>query len=258
MRFARGNLSGFYRRMGEDDRLSRMDTLWSVVHRAHSDDEATIDVRAAREQLMNRYGGAARRYLLGALKNENDADEVYQEFSLRMIRGDFHRADPERGQFRKFVKTALFRMIVDYQRAARKRGAVLETKHEFLLPAESDPLGDEAFARKWRAELIEKTLDDLRSVDRKSGSHLYDVLHLRIANPKMRSPELAKAASQKVGKNITADNFRAILRRARVQFARLLLDKVTQSLTTPTPQELESELAELNLLEYCRPALDQD
>ena len=243
--------------MNEDDRLSRMETLWSVVRRAHNADNDTLDVSRSRDQLMNRYGGANRRYLLAALRNENEADEVFQEFTLLMIRGDFHRADPQVGQFRRFVKTALFRMIVDFQRSAKKRGLALETKHQHVIPGDPDSAVEKEFAAKWRTELVEKTLASLREGDRKNGSHLYEILHLRISHSGMRSPELVQLASRRLRKNITADNFRAILRRARNQFASLLLQEVTHSLSAPTPDELESELAELNLLEYCRPALNR-
>jgi hypothetical protein len=52
--------------MSLDDRLSRIDTMWSVVHRAHAD--KTMEVRRAQEELLDRYSGAVRRYLLGAMR----------------------------------------------------------------------------------------------------------------------------------------------------------------------------------------------
>ena len=239
--------------MNDEQRLSRLETLWSVVYRAHGDE--TIDAAAARHELMDRYGGAVQRYLRGALRNGNDADEVFQEFSLRMIRGDFHRADQEKGRFRQFVKTALFRMIVDFQRSRGNAVAQHQLQHA-PEPAVGDPLGDAAFAQSWRKELIDKTLSRMQELDAQQGRNLCQVLQIRIQHPQLRSPELADLASQSLGKSITAENFRAILRRSRMQFASLLLDEVTQSLNTPTPDELESELAELDLLEYCRPALE--
>ena len=46
----------------DDLRLSRIDTLWTVVCQAKDPDGA---VRAAQQRLLERYGGAVRRYLLG-------------------------------------------------------------------------------------------------------------------------------------------------------------------------------------------------
>ena len=46
-----------------------------------------------------------------------------------------------------------------------------------------------------------------------------------------------------------------MLHRAREQFANLLLDEVEQSLDDPSHDDLEEELIELQLIEYCRDAL---
>jgi hypothetical protein len=47
------------------------------------------------------------------------------------------------------------------------------------------------------------------------------------------------------------------LARSRVKFAELLLDEVATSLERPTHEELAAELRELDLLKYCRSALDR-
>ena len=147
-------------------------------------------------------------------------------------------------------------MIVDFHRSQGNRDLQLDLEND-RLPGTDDPRSDELFAKKWRAELIEKTLRELRNTDKKVGSHLYDVLQLRIAHPKMRSPELAETASKILVKHISADNYRGILRRARIRFASLLIEEVSQTLSSPSREELENELGELRLLEYCQPALDQ-
>src|SRR5438093_7304269 len=69
-----------------DRPLNLIPTLWSLVRRAHSDplDEA----RAARRQLLERYGGAIRRYLRRLLHDPHAADEVFQEFALQLLQGD--------------------------------------------------------------------------------------------------------------------------------------------------------------------------
>ena len=66
--------------MADDRHLSRIETLWSVVRQAH--DDGSEVARTAQDELLERYGGAARRYLLAALREENAADEVFQEFAL--------------------------------------------------------------------------------------------------------------------------------------------------------------------------------
>ncbi|MBI3468965.1 MAG: hypothetical protein HY000_38670, partial [Planctomycetes bacterium] len=77
----------------------------------------------------------------------------------------------------------------------------------------------------------------------------------RVDHPDLRSPVLAEGLSGELGREISAANVRVMLHRAREQFALLLLDQVAQSLENPGRDELEQELIELELLDYCRPVL---
>ena len=104
----------------EQSRLSGIETHWSVVRRAHEGHDS--DARQAQRELIEQYGDAVRRYLIGALGSVDTADEVFQEFAVRFIRGDFKSADPQRGQFRSFVKTAVYRLIIDHYRQQKKLG----------------------------------------------------------------------------------------------------------------------------------------
>src|SRR5437870_1809874 len=67
-------------------RLSLIPTLWSLVSQAHN---STADAaNAARQQLLERYGNAVHRYLRKVLRNEDAADEVFQDFALSLLHGD--------------------------------------------------------------------------------------------------------------------------------------------------------------------------
>jgi hypothetical protein len=46
-----------------------------------------------------------------------------------------------------------------------------------------------------------------------------------------------------------------LLQRSRDGFVEFLLEEVARTQTSPTAEELEEELGELGLLEYCRPHL---
>ena len=74
----------------DPSRLSRITTLWTLVREAHA--EAPHGAPEAQQRLWQCYCGAAYRYLLGALRNKADAEELFQEFALRFVRGDFRRA----------------------------------------------------------------------------------------------------------------------------------------------------------------------
>src|SRR5690606_15089483 len=49
------------------DRLSRIQTMWSMVQQAHRPDATRF--AGAQQQMLDRYGGAVRRYALAALRD---------------------------------------------------------------------------------------------------------------------------------------------------------------------------------------------
>ena len=244
--------------MDDDElHLSRIQTAWSMVRRAHGDHTA---VHAAQQTLLDRYGGAVRRYALAALRDEDSADDVFQEFALRFVRGDFANADPERGRFRAFVKTIVYRLIVDHQRRRKKRHREGPMHSNLAEPAaeHDEPAIDEAaFQTSWRDELLARCWQKLAELEEQSGKPHHTVLRYRVDYPDLRSPELAAGLSEKLGKPVNAGAARVLLHRARDAFAELLLDEVMQSLAHGSLEEAEEELIELDLLEYCRPALDR-
>jgi RNA polymerase sigma-70 factor (ECF subfamily) len=243
--------------MDDDRHLSNIQTVWSVVRRAHGDHTA---VTAAQQQLLERYGGAVRRYALAALRDEDAADEVFQEFALRFVRGDFGQVAPERGRFRAFVKTVVYRLIVDHQRRAKKRIREAPVHSNIAQPepgSEEAPTDDVAFQASWRDELLARCWTNLAEDEQKSGKPYHTVLRYRVDHADLHSPELAAGLSELLGKEINAGAVRVLLHRARDAFAELLLDEVLASLETGSLDEAEEELIELELLEYCRPALDR-
>lgn len=76
-----------------NDHLSRIATSWSLLGRAL---ETTDDAAAARQLLVERYGGTVRRFLTAVLRDADAADELTQVFALGLIRGGFGRADRSR------------------------------------------------------------------------------------------------------------------------------------------------------------------
>lgn len=239
----------------DDSHLSQISTLWSVVRQAHGDQ--TLDARSAQEELLRRYGGAIRRYLIAALRNEDAADDVYQEFSLKFVRGDFAGADPSKGRFRAFVKTCLFRMIVDHQRGDKRRRRVgaLPEGHEVEDHHEDE--ADEAFTRSWREGLLARAWESLERHEKETSRPYHTVLRHRADHPAARSQEMAEALTTILGKEVNAAWVRQNLRRARDEFARRLLEEVGDSLATSSVEAIEEELGSLDLLEYCRPALEK-
>jgi RNA polymerase sigma-70 factor (ECF subfamily) len=241
--------------MSVEDHLSQIETLWSVVRRAHRD--GTETARGAQEELLKRYGGSIRRYLRVAMRDESAADDIYQEFAVRFIRGDFKSVSPERGRFRNFLKTVLFRLVADHYRGDKRRRTVSMSDAAIEPPA---PLTDEAereqeFMLIWRTELLNRAWTELAAIERKTGKPWFTVLRLRVDHPEWRSSELAAELSKCWGRPVTATNLRVMLHRGRDHYADALLSAVAETLDTMSDEQLEQELIDLEILDYCRPAL---
>jgi RNA polymerase sigma factor (sigma-70 family) len=237
-------------------RLSRITTLWSLVGQAHH--PAGVEVNAAQEKLLHRYGGAIRRYLLGAVHDADTAADLFQEFAYRFLHGGLRGVDPQRGRFRDYVKSVLFHLVADHHKKRQRLPVQLPAEHPE--PAVACPVDHEAelaFRTTWRDDLLARTWSALAEADRASGQCFYAVLRFRADHPALHSPEMAEQLSAQLGKPMTAAGTRKTLERARDRFADLLLDEIAESLTDPSPERLEEELIDLNLLEHCRSALER-
>jgi RNA polymerase sigma-70 factor (ECF subfamily) len=206
---------------------------------------------------VQRYFSAVRRYLLGMFKDEDIANEMLQEFSIRFARGDFHKRTLEPGRFRHYLKTCLRHMVHDYWRSRRKEDA-----HRVgMTPEElADVRGKEAeasFDVSWRDELLKRAWAALQNDQAESSQPHFDVLLIRTQSPEARTQALLETLSQKLGKPLSVANARQLVHRARVRFAELLLQEVIASMTEPTAEELEQELIDLGILSYCQHAWEQ-
>lgn len=242
--------------MSSDEHLSRIETLWSVVRRANSPDEP--NAQEAQEALLERYGGAVRRYLCACLRDADAADEVFQEFALRFVRGDFRSVDPQRGRFRAFVKTVVYRLMIDHRRRKGRTGK----EHALGVdpaarPECDDNAADELFLSSWRDELLARAWRGLEEYEQKTGSAYHTALRLRVDEPELRSNDLAVRLTDRLGKPMTPEAVRVLVHRARDRFAEILLDAVASSIEDPSPDAIEEELIDLRLLDYCRDTLQR-
>lgn len=238
-----------------DQRLSQVQTLWTVVCRAHGD--GTVNsVQKAQEQLLTRYCTVVRRYLLGALRDADAADELTQEFALRFVRGDLKGADRQRGRFRDYLKGTLFHLIGDFYRRKKKAPAPLADEQVPSTAPDEVAGDDQEFLRSWRSELLQRAWQLLAQLQETTGQPFFRVLQLRASQPELRSGDMAAQLSADSGQTVTAAWVRQNLHRAREKFADYLLDEVRQTLDQPTLEHLEDELILLDLHGYCQPALE--
>jgi RNA polymerase sigma-70 factor (ECF subfamily) len=245
--------------MGEENhggRLSQIATPWTDLDQASTGSMPALD--AARRRLLMRYSPAVYSYLLGAVRNPDIADDLFQEFALRLMRGAFRGADPRRGRFRDFLKTTLGHLVTDRYRQQRRASLPY---HGFPEPATS-PLpalaeAEERFAEEWRAQLIARTFAALEAFEQRTGQPLHTLLHFRVENPELSVDDLAKQLGGRLGQQPAAAWMHKHLHKARQKFADLLVAEVAQTLDCPSVEELGEELAALGLLRWCRPALDR-
>jgi len=238
-------------------RLSRISTMWTVLGQAHG---AASQAGQAQWALIQRYQGAVYRYLRGATHDPDVADELFQEFALRVVQGAFARVNPERGRFRDYLRTTLIHLVTDYQNRKRRGAQPLDkVVAEAAAPIAGSEASDELFLTSWREELLSAAWAALDRVERLGGQPYYSVLRFRSENPEASSAEMAVRLSEQLHPPcpLTETGIRKTLQRARAQFADALIEEVAHSLDHPTHDALEQELIALNLLSYCRSALQR-
>ncbi|MBL8795084.1 MAG: sigma-70 family RNA polymerase sigma factor [Planctomycetia bacterium] len=239
-----------------NSRLSGIQTMWTLVRKAHQGQPEVV--KPAQEQLLARYGGAVKRYLRGLVRDADTADDLFQEFAVRLIKGDLHNADPQRGKFRNYVKGVLFHLVADFhQRKKRQPVGMGDNTPEPAISEPSHAELDAEFLHNWRDDLLARSWLKLEGAERQSGKPFYTVLRFRSQNPELTSDQLAAQLSVKLGKPLTAAGVRQTLHRARERFSEIVLDEVVHSLDNPTPRQLEEELIDLGLMKYCKPALER-
>jgi RNA polymerase sigma-70 factor (ECF subfamily) len=227
------------------ERLSQIATNWTLVMRAHA--QPPHHAAQARRALVERYAGAVRRYLLGAVRDQEVASDLFQEFALRVLGGGFHGADRVKGRFRSYVKTALAHLIADHWR--RVGAAPVKLPPELSAPAlaEDDP----DFLSAWRRDLMDHAWAALKNAQ----PALYEALLAHVQDPALSSAGAATLLTQRLGRPCTAPNARVLLHRGREKFVDLLVDEVERSLPGCSEQDLSDELRELRLGRLCESAI---
>ena len=74
-------------------RLDQITTVWSML-----DDPS---------RFMMRYAAPIQSYVATLIHNRHDAEEIIQDFLVRVMNRGFAGATPGRGRFRDYLKTAV-------------------------------------------------------------------------------------------------------------------------------------------------------
>ncbi|HEX4610051.1 MAG TPA: sigma factor, partial [Urbifossiella sp.] len=231
-------------------RLSEIQTAWSLLDEARQStdrpQQPTENVRKARDELVATYQRAVFSYLCGCVRDPEVARDLAQEFWLHFLRGGFDNADPERGSFRKYLKSALSHMAARVKARGRP--------HEGSLPPDVPaPEANEwaEFDEGCRRGFLNDAWNRL-ATDAAVRRGQYAALRLKADHPELPNEELARMMQNWGTGELSNDGFRKALQRAREHFAEFVYSAVANSLNTASPQEVARELGELGLLRYCR------
>jgi len=237
-------------------RLDEIPTQWSLLRLAHR--ESLVTSGEARNVLVLRYARAIRNYVGALVRDQQEADELAQEVVMRLLKGQFAAASPDKGSFRRMLMVAAHNLVrTHYSRKGRQSGSSVDLG---TLPGPPDEpaLEAEGLAR-WKQAILELAWKSLEEHERAHpGSIAFTVLRLRAERPDESSEELAATLSATIGRSVKAEALRQQLRRARLRFVEALLEEVARGLDDPTPARVEEELIEVGLMPYVRDLLPDD
>ena len=228
-------------------RLSRINTSWATIKNAvEPENDARI---AAQEELIYFYSKAIRKYILAAVKDESAAEEIFQLFFLKLCSGEFSKADPEVGSFRKFVKRVLHNLVADHFRKLKRRPSQETVSEEIEQEAQSvAQIADDELQIYWRSSLLDHAWKQLRLYEANQGGIYYTALKSRVDNG--NSSDQIEDIYRQTGKRLTPGSLRVNIHRAREKFSEFLVQAVINSLDDPTPERIDDEFVVLNLKKY--------
>src|SRR5262245_33320965 len=124
----------------EKSRLEDISTEWDIVR-----DPALFVLR---------YAPAIQRYMRALVRNPHDAEEVVQEFFLRVTQHGFFR--PSRGgRFRDYLRAAVRNAALNHLRRNRAPKPIDFSMLQDSIPEKTPTPADQVWATEWRKCLLE-------------------------------------------------------------------------------------------------------
>ncbi|HEV3167833.1 MAG TPA: sigma-70 family RNA polymerase sigma factor [Isosphaeraceae bacterium] len=192
-------------------------------------------------ELISRYHDAVERYLRVKLRDQNLADEVFQEFWSKLLNHKLAGADNSKGRFRDYLRTVLHRLIIDHFRSRK----LMALPPGDLLDSSAP---DDDFDRAWREAVIKRVWSRLEMYEASTPKNRYaSVLHLRVGNPEASIEDIAQQLSEQIGARVSPEAFRKTLQRARGKFLELLVQELRETIHPATPEDIENEIFDLGL-----------
>ncbi len=220
-------------------------TRWSLIQSLHGPAEGR---RAALGDLCERYWKPLYAFARRSGESPEAAEDAVQGFLAAVIdRGDFERADPERGRFRSFLRTAFSRHLMgaaEGERAAKRGGGRRPLSLDVgglessLSQSDLDPAS--AFERAYAVETLATALDALRTSYEETGKlTIFEALVPTITAPDESVDRAALGAQL----GVTRGAVDVAVHRLRSRFREALVGAVRD--TVDTDAEAEDELMRL-------------
>lgn len=225
-------------------------TSWALVLGARAD-------KGDLEVLLRAYWSPVYAFIRKKGFGPHDAADLTQEFLSDVLVGRdlIGKADPMRGRFRSFLKTALRNYLVDHRRkvGSRKSGpnaapngldaAEMATTN----PDESD-ISSRAFDRQWAATILALTIERVEASCRQEGlDQQWSAFKINVLGPLTRKvrPMSMESLASVVGA-ASAEQVSNMLQTVKRRFRRTLRQVVSE--TVHDPEQIDDELA--NLRDY--------
>jgi len=218
-----------------------LSTQWSLVLAAPSDPSIL-------DSLLRRYVGPIYAYIRRAGNTRDKAADLTQDFVATVIleRGLLDRADPDRGRFRTFLKTALTNFLIDQHRRATARTRSTDSpclnglSLDHLEPSDRDDTGA-AFDRQWAATVLSATLTRLEADCLACNQAVHwSVFSAAVLEPALHhtAPPGHEPLAARLG-IADAGQVASMIQTVRRKFRRTLLQVVEETLADPTQAEDE-------------------
>ncbi len=213
-------------------------TRWSLVLAAAGD---AADARAALEQLCRIYRPAVLAYLRSHGHARSDAEDLTQGFFTRFIEKRLHAtAQPDRGRFRAYLRTALQHFVInagEHAHAARRHSGAPASGIDPDSTAASDhEQPDQAFERAWALALVQRALQRLHDEAAAAGKA---ALFERLRHCLVETPEGSEYVRIGAELGVRPNTVAVAAHRLRERLRSLVRDEVAA--TVADVQEVDAE-----------------
>jgi RNA polymerase sigma factor (sigma-70 family) len=199
-------------------------------------------------RFLPRYAPAIRGYFASLMRNRCDAEDVAQDFFLRIMRNGFPHFSGGRGRFRDYLKTAIRNAARNYMKRTGRPPSDAYIVAALASAPITNQVLDQEFIVHWRWCLLKRAWAKLRRHQGSAPGNLFHtVLQLEAKYPEESSAKLADRASTLVGYPLQVATYRKQVSRARRLLAKLLVREVRLTLHQPSDDELDCELMDLGL-----------